>query len=198
MPKMPRQKPHRSRQDYATPPELVRAIEARFGALTWDVAATAENAVVPDRFFSSDGIDARSDNWAARFTRSDLLFLNPEFSGIASTWVPLVSRWTHRLPWLRLIMLTPASVGSEWFQAFVHRKAMVLALSPRLTFVGEKDPYPKDCMLSCFGFGVSGFDVWRWDESLDPPAPVKARSAAKPVSRAPVKRPRDAALVLPA
>ncbi len=39
---------------------------------------------------------------------------------------------------------------------------MVLGLSPRLTFEGTKDPYPKDLMLSVFGYGMNGFDTWRW------------------------------------
>ena len=41
---------------------------------------------------------------------------------------------------------------------------MVLGLSPRLTFEGETDAYPKDLMLSVFGFGLHGFDTWRWRE----------------------------------
>ncbi len=164
MPKMPQQRPHRSKQDYGTPPELVAAIERRFGTITWDIAASADNAVC-ERFYSKDGIDALTDDWAQRFSPRDLLFLNPEFGSIASVWAPLVARWRRRMPWLRLLLLTPASVGSEWFQRYVHRRALVEALSPRLHFVGCDDPYPKDCMLSCFGMGV-GFDVWRWDEDL--------------------------------
>jgi hypothetical protein len=164
--------------------------------LTWDVAATANNTVVAPapgaesatgRFFSADGLSAFDADWRG-FDRRDLLFLNPPFGTIASEWAPLVARWTRALPWLRLLMLTPASVGSEWFQSFVHRRALVLALSPRLQFVGADDPYPKDCMLSVFGYGVAGFDVWRWDEALEPaPAPVKARAPAKRLVRAPAK-----------
>lgn len=184
---MPAQKPGRSRQDYGTPPELIAAVERRFGRLTWDVAAHADNTVVPDRFFAVGGLDgdALTADWSG-FTRSDLLWLNPPFGTIATEWAPLVAKWTRRMPWLRLLMLTPASVGSEWFQQHVHRRALVLALSPRLHFVGADDPYPKDCMLSVFGYGVSGFDVWRWDESGEPaPAaaprrqPAKARGQAK-------------------
>lgn len=44
----------------------------------------------------------------------------------------------------------------------MNRKAMVLGLSPRLTFKGEKDPYPKDLMLSVYGQAYSGFDTWNW------------------------------------
>lgn len=191
---MPRQKPHRSKQDYGTPPELIEAVDSRFGMITWDVAASAGNAV-SQRFFSADGIDALTADWRLHFLRDqrDILWLNPPFGSLATEWAPLVSRWTRQLPWLRLIMLSPGSIGSEWFQRFVHRRAMVLALSPRITFVGTKDPYPKDCMLSCFGFGVTGFDVWRWDEELPgrhlpalprpaPPKPVRSRAKRLPAA----------------
>jgi hypothetical protein len=41
---VPRQKPHQSEQDVGTPWELIRAVEARFGAIKFDLAATEENA----------------------------------------------------------------------------------------------------------------------------------------------------------
>jgi hypothetical protein len=44
----------------------------------------------------------------------------------------------------------------------VHKHALVLGLSPRLTFVGCPTPYPKDLMLSVFCESWIGFDVWRW------------------------------------
>jgi hypothetical protein len=183
MGKMPKQKPGLSKQDYGTPPELVAAIERRFGMLTWDVAADADNTVVDGNFFSLAGINALDDDWAARFTPRDLLFLNPPFGAISHVWAPLVARWRRRLPWLRLLMLTPASVGSLWFERYVHRRALVLALSPRLQFVGCEQCYPKDCMLSCFGFGT-GFDVWRYDEDIAAlPAPAPVKRARPPVKR---------------
>lgn len=59
--------------------------------------------------------------------------------------------------------VTPASVGSVWFREHVHGKAYCFGISPRLTFVGEKDPYPKDLMLSLFtSEGYSGFEPWNW------------------------------------
>jgi hypothetical protein len=60
-------------------------------------------------------------------------------------------------------MLTPASVSTEWFNDSVHGQALVLAIRPRIKFVGHADPYPKDLILSCYG-EPPGFDTWRWDE----------------------------------
>jgi phage N-6-adenine-methyltransferase len=148
----PKQKPGRSKQDYGTPSEFIAAVEGRFGPLDFDLACTAANKVATD--WPSGG-DAFAITW------SDLgrAWLNPPFSRIE----PWARRCAEtRLGWSdRIFMLTPASVGANWFAEHVHGKALVLGLSPRLVFVGEKDPYPKDLILSCYG-EHPGFDVWRW------------------------------------
>jgi len=161
---MPAQKPGKSRQDYRTPADFLDAVEARFGRLTWDAAADESSTVVESdrhRFFSADGVSAFDADWST-FKRTDLIWLNPPFSEIGHRWAPLVERWTTQLPWLRLLMLTPAALGSEWYRKFVEDKAMVQPLNPRMTFEGETAPYPKDLMLSCYGFGVTGVRQWRW------------------------------------
>lgn len=58
--------------------------------------------------------------------------------------------------------INKGSFGTDWFRARVWGHAHVLGISPRLTFVGSKDPYPKDLMLSCFGKMTNGFALWRW------------------------------------
>lgn len=148
----------KSKQDYPTPPEFVRAVEARFGKLYWDLAATAENSKTGIRFLSPKD-NSLSIKW---HLYAGLLWLNPPFSNIA--------------PWARkcrdearmgakILFLTPASIGSNWFRDFVHGEALVLALNGRITFVGHEQPYPKDCMLSGFGF-PPGFEVWNWTQDL--------------------------------
>jgi hypothetical protein len=89
-----------------------------------------------------------------------LLWLNPPFAAIAP-WAKKARDSARK--GARIAMLTPASVGANWFDEFVHREALVLALSPRLSFDG-KNSYPKDCILSIFSHNESpGFDTWRWD-----------------------------------
>lgn len=53
--------------------------------------------------------------------------------------------------------------SAEEKAARIVKLAERFALSPRLTFEGTTDPYPKDLMLSVFSAGVHGFDSWRWD-----------------------------------
>jgi phage N-6-adenine-methyltransferase len=150
----PIQKPGKSRQDFPTPKDLLDAIARRFGTIDFDLAARADNTVAPS--FYSPEQDSLIQPWSLPGIR--VAFLNPEFANI-EPWAAkcasccLLSRWT--------LLLVPASIGSNWFTNHVNGKALVLGLNPRISFDG-KAPYPKDCLLACFGFGASGFDVWRW------------------------------------
>lgn len=152
----PIQKPGRSKQDYGTPWELIRAIEARFGKLTIDLAATAENAKC-ERYLDPER-DSLIYTWR-RAIEDGIGWLNPPFSDIAP--------WAHKAATCgsNLIMLVPASIGSEWFHAFVEGTAPIIGLRPRITFEGCADPYPKDCMLCVFGpvgRGLPLLSTWRW------------------------------------
>lgn len=148
-----------SKQDYGTPWDFIRAVERRFGPITFDLAASPHNAK-HERYFSRQDNSLKQD-W---HKIDGLLWLNCEFA--------LIEPWAAKcreeaLLGARIALLTPASVGSVWFSRHVHRRALSLGLSPRLTFEGEKSPYPKDLMLSLFGpVGAvpwcPGFDVWRW------------------------------------
>lgn len=166
----PKQKPGSSRQDYGTPWALIRAIEARWGKLTIDLAARADNAKCPESITPEE--DSLKQDWA-RCIGGGIGWLNPPFGDIAP-WAAkcLAARGTS------IIMLTPASIGSEWFADYCEGKAKVVGLRPRLKFEGCKDPYPKDCMLTlwCEQNGIfhdeRDFQTWRWD------APATLRIAA--------------------
>lgn len=162
----PVQKPGKSKQDYGTPWDFIGAVEGRFGPIVFDLAAQADNAKAKGFWTIAD--DSLSKRWADIFTGGGTLWLNPPFKNI-EPWAEKCARESARRAGL-IVMLTPASIGTDWFARHVHRKAMVLGLSPRITFVGEKDPYPKDLMLSVFGMGLNGFDTWRWDLPNGPAA----------------------------
>jgi phage N-6-adenine-methyltransferase len=144
-----------SKQDYGTPRALIDAVEQRWGKLTIDLAASVENAKAP-KFLSA------ADDYLKQpsVVCSGLCWLNPPFADLA--------------PWMakcrddaadgaRIVMLVPASVGSEWFAQHVWGRAKVVAVRPRLTFEGCHDPYPKDCMLLLWGrFDEPSFSTWRW------------------------------------
>ena len=160
---MPAQKPGTSRQDFATPAAFIEAVERRFGQLAWDLAAHAENSKCGLRYFgpgSAHGEDSLAVGWSS-FLQIGTLWLNPPFGKI-DPWAVKCAAEAPKRHGL-ILMLTPASVGANWFAANVQGKAYVLALSPRLSFDG-KAPFPKDCVLSVWGHGLRGFDTWRWDE----------------------------------
>ena len=78
--------------------------------------------------------------------RKGLLWLNCEFNDIP--------RWTERVrdesgKGANILSLTPASVGSVWFDTLVAAHANVYLLRPRISFI-PGEPYNKDCMLAHF------------------------------------------------
>lgn len=151
-------KRHRSRQDYGTPPAFIAAVEQAFGPLVHDLACGRENAKAPSGYYHPE-VDALARDWAAEFPTGNL-WLNPPFAEI-EPWAERCARFGAQRSGL-IFLLTPASIGTEWFAQHVWGRARVLGVSPRLTFEGERDPYPKDLMLSIFGRATAGFDVWRW------------------------------------
>lgn len=142
----------KSKQDYATPRIFLDAVEKRFGKITFDLAASPENAVCENYYTKEQ--NAFLQNWKIEGN----LWLNPPFDKI-EPWAKMSAAAGH--VGVRILFLVPASVGSEWFAKYVEPYSMVYALSPRLSFDG-KNPYPKDCILAAYGFGVRGFSTWRW------------------------------------
>jgi phage N-6-adenine-methyltransferase len=157
---MPAQKPGRSRQTYRTPKEFLHAVEERFGSLTFDLAATSRNTVVPKRFYSPAN-DSLSQSWSLKKV-GPRPFLNPPFGNIE----PWAKKCATTTPGefsaeRRIFFLIPASVGSNWYRDWVHSVAAVYFLSPRLSFDG-KAPFPKDLMLAVYGGRVGTHECWRW------------------------------------
>ena len=158
---MPAQRPGKSVQEVGTPRAFLDAVEARFGKLAWDLAADETNHVTPGWF--GPGSAYQEDSFAARWwTLAGLCWLNPPYGEIG--------KWAEKCAaesgegnsaMARIAFLVPASVGTNWFAAHVDRKALVLFLSPRLTFVGHTQSYPKDLMLAVYG-EKPGYECWRW------------------------------------
>jgi hypothetical protein len=154
----PRQKPGKSRQDYCTPPELLRAIERDFNVTRWaaDLACDASNKICEVGY--GPGSPFGEDSFQADWKIPGDLYLNPPFADI-EPWVRKCAT-TERVG--RIFQLAPASVGSNWYLGLVHGRAHVIAISPRVTFQGETSPYPKDLVLLEWGRVRGGFSTWRW------------------------------------
>ena len=87
-------------------------------------------------------------------------WLNPEYRHIAP-WAKKCAKTRLDRGAQKILLLVPASVGSNWFQRHCWEKSLVLLLNPRLTFVGHTHPYPKDLCLCVYGV-APGIDIWRW------------------------------------
>ncbi len=153
MSKMPAQKPGKSRQDFGTPKDFLAAVERRFGIIRTDLAASTENAVCPVYFDKQQ--NSLIQDWNAL---RGVSWCNPEFADIFP-WAEKLAAAKARRGWT--LMLLPAGSGSLWFQEQLVPNTMILDLAPRLSFDG-KAPYPKDLILACAGWSMTGRDFWRW------------------------------------
>jgi hypothetical protein len=69
------------------------------------------------------------------------------------------------------LLLTPASVGSNWWRDHCAGVADTYLLNGRITFIGSTAPYPKDLALSHFHPGAVGLiELWDWRERPGAPA----------------------------
>jgi hypothetical protein len=187
-----------SKQDYQTPADFMAAVFARFGPITFDLAAHAGNAQSPHYFAPCTGpegpmpfdaaahnIDAFDHSWSylskSRFCRegfNGLLWLNCEFNDIVS-WATRCGEEARR--GANILLLTPASVGANWFSDLIAPYADTYLLKPRLMFIPGQT-YNKDCMLSHFvrpevrsagKFAVAGapegnvrsLEIWNWKKN---------------------------------
>lgn len=160
---MPAQNPGASEQAVGTPPEFLRAVVRRFGPIRWDLAADSTNHVVEKWYGpgSPDGEDSLVMPW---WQLPGVLFLNPPFGNIK----PFAEKLADEGPrGARVKMLVPAAVSTEWWAKFVHNRALVLLLRPRLKFVTHDHGFPKDLALVCAGpWMAPGYHTWRWDAEV--------------------------------
>lgn len=144
-----------SKQDYETPPEFLNAVTHRFGPINCDLAARKDNTK------GQNWIDISRDSLTVKWHEyRGNCWLNPPFDNI-TPWAKKCADESQK--GAQILFLTPASVGANWFCNYVFEKAHVIFLNGRIRFVGAKDFYPKDCILSVFGIDAPGFSVWKWN-----------------------------------
>ena len=143
-----------SNQEVATPREFLDAFEQRFGRIGFDLAANADNKVVP--FFYGPGSDLGEDSLREDWTlvREGPLWLNPPFKTIAPWARKAAAESTHE----PIAMLVPAAVCTGWFVEHVAPFAYVFELTPRVF-----STQIRDCILAMFTpEGYVGRETWRW------------------------------------
>jgi phage N-6-adenine-methyltransferase len=155
----PAQKPGKSVQDVGTPRGFLDAVEKCFGPIAFDLAANADNRVV-DAYFgpgSQWGEDAFKQIW---HFHKGIQWLNPPFANIGDWAMRAAAESGHGA---HILMLIPAAVGTNYFREWIWPFARIYALSPRLTFVGHTQSYPKDLILCEYSRDVvPALECWRW------------------------------------
>src|SRR3990167_10084396 len=175
----PPQKPGRSKQDYGTPEEFLIAVRRRLQieAFAWDLAATrGVNECSPYGCYTLEEDALAGD--ISRWLFPGWIWCNPPYATIS----PWVERAYHAgQVGGHFAVLIPASVGANWWGDFVERKAQIIPLNGRITFVGAPDGYPKDCALLLYGPDVRiGYDsAWRWMDTLTEEERAMAKARTK-------------------
>lgn len=154
-----------SKQDYATPKNFIDAVVRDWclgESFSADLAATAENAKAP--WFITPEQNSLIFPWREV---NGLLWLNPPFNFI-TPWAKKCAE--ESIHGARIAMLVPASVDANWWTLYVHKKAAVKFVSPRVSFDGS-DPYPKSLALLLYGgawvqdgesYRLEWYEPWRW------------------------------------
>ena len=140
-----------------TPQSFVDACETKFGEITIDLAASPENHK-RSRYFSKEDNSLIQD-WQQAISKG-IGWLNPPYDHIAP-WAKKADEEGKR--GARILMLVPASVGSNWYRDHIHDMHRVIFVNGRIRFVGHACGYPKDLML--VGFGMKpGHIIWTPDK----------------------------------
>lgn len=144
-----------SKQDYQTPLDFMGAVKQRYGKLSFDLAADKANTQC--ELFYSQEENSLIQPW---HLLTGILWLNPPFDNIGH-WAKKCHEESQK--GVQILFLVPNSTGANWFRDYVHNKAYVTMLNGRLTFVGCKDPYPKDMVLIHYGaYYGAGYGIWDW------------------------------------
>lgn len=152
----PKQKPGRSEQTVVTPDDFRNAVIRRFGWPDFDLAASEDNyfSTMFESFYSEED-DALRKVWDG-----SLMWLNPPF-GLLEQFSAKCREYVEQGGRGTILMLAPLGT-QDWYLKNCKDYSVRLELTPRLTFEGHKQSYPKDLALYVFHCGLTGSQVWNW------------------------------------
>lgn len=150
-------------QGFRTPPAFLEALQRKFAVtIGFDLACSGPQDCVAPQGFDHPRVDALATAWPETGP-TDCAYLNPPFARAAA-----FARVASECPQTRTLALLPASVGTSWFAEYVHGKALVCFLRPRLVFLQpDGTPMPaginRDLMLCAYGWtpGFYTCEDWR-------------------------------------
>jgi hypothetical protein len=145
-----------SNQDVKTPRDFLDAVVRRFGSIELDLAANEPNVAYrwlgPGSSLGAN--DALEVDWM-QFNRGGLSWLNPPYK-LVLPWVKKCAE--ARRAGMKIALLVPAAVCTDWFIDYVIPYAYVFELTPR-PFKTEV----RDCVLALYTpEGYVGRETWTW------------------------------------
>jgi len=138
--------------------DFIDAVEARFGTITWDLAANIDNSKSRNRFnFFGPGSEYTENAFLTEWEDlGPLAWLNPPFADI-EPWARKCSESFVKNR-QRIALLIPAAVCTSYFVDYVKPFAYVFECTPR--------PFKKevrDVILALYEPShYVGRETWRW------------------------------------
>lgn len=159
-----------SEQAYRSPPELLAAVERKFGKITFDLACTSEDCVAEAGFCIDRGHDALVEPWGDVLDNDRLGWCNPRWAD-AGKYAKKAAACGYRI--LLNCQLAP---DTTWYRDYVHPYARVFALIPRVPYLkpdgtpawvdkltGRAVGVNRPVMIAAYGFGFEpGLTHWEW------------------------------------
>lgn len=143
-------------QDRATPWAFMEFVNRMF-PICFDLAAHDKNYKHAGFFTEED--NSLEQDWSRLYRgmefnskgHANYLWLNPPFKTV-TPWMEKCAGESY----CKIVTLTLASRGTNWYHEFVKPFALSLILKNRLTFIGETQPFTKELMLNIYGTGITG------------------------------------------
>lgn len=151
-------------QNWATPWELFRQIDSKYGPCTLDVCAMPETAKC-DAFFTPEQ-DGLRQEWHG------VCWMNPPYGRDISRWLQKVWLEVYTLEnAVRAICLLPARTDTKWWHEYVIKATICEFIRGRVKFQGAKHNAPFPSAIVVFGgSGQKGFRAKRSGEEERLPA----------------------------
>ena len=124
-----------------TPPELHERLEWEFGRFSLDVAASADSHLA-DKYYTKED-DGLAQDWAKDAGRRGVVYCNPPYDVAPTKWMR--KAWEESRRGVTVVCLVQASVGANWWRAWVSGKGCVRILPGRLRYASRLDPTKTQC-----------------------------------------------------
>lgn len=154
-----------ARQDWRTPRDLFRAVDALAGGFTLDAAADQNNHLTR-RWFGPGGYpgDALAVHWG--LGRIERIWLNPPYGRDLPKFAAKAVAEVTAEPMITVWMLVPARVDTRWWNLLMERADEVRFIAGRVRFEtaeGAKDaaPFPS-AIVRLRHDGGNPRVVWGW------------------------------------